>query len=128
MKTEIVLTGILKCKNKFLAVKRTLDDDMFPGAWEFPGGHLEEGETLKEGLKRELREEIGFDSDFDARIVGYDDKVKKDTLHIEFNFLIEVNKKDIKVKLSNEHIDYKWLKKDSELLDEYIKSKIEDIK
>ena len=57
MKTEIVLTGILKCKNEFLAVKRTLDDDMFPGAWEFPGGHLEEGETLKEGLKRELREE-----------------------------------------------------------------------
>ena len=60
MKTSIVITGILKDKDLFLAVKRNESDDLFPGAWEFPGGHLEKGETLKEGLKRELKEEIGI--------------------------------------------------------------------
>lgn len=39
MKTRIVLTGILKDKNLLLVVKRSENDDLYPGAWEFPGGH-----------------------------------------------------------------------------------------
>lgn len=49
MKTRIVLTGILKDRDLFLAVKRNENDNLFPGAWEFPGGHLEDSETLKNG-------------------------------------------------------------------------------
>ena len=64
MKTRIILTGILKDNDLFLIVKRNENDDLYPGAWEFPGGHLEDGETLKAGLRRELEEEIGFIEDF----------------------------------------------------------------
>ena len=131
MKTNIVLTGILKDGDLLLAVKRSLDDDLYPGAWEFPGGHLEEGETLKDGLKRELNEEIGFNQDFKPIITHYYDEIKnKDgkIIHdIEIDFIINVNKDDIDVKLSDEHCEYKWVTKDSELLDEYIKEKLEDI-
>ena len=38
MNTEIILTGILKDKDEFLIVKRSENDILYPGAWEFPGG------------------------------------------------------------------------------------------
>ena len=46
---------------------------------------------------------------------------------LEIDFIINSNKEDITVVLSEEHCDYKWVKKDSELLDEYIKSKLSNI-
>lgn len=131
MNTKIVLTGILKSDDLLLIVKRDENDELYPGAWEFPGGHLEKGETLVEGLKRELQEEIGFNSDFESRIIGYDDEVKNkngELIHnLEINFLIPVNKEEIEVVLSEEHSDYKWVTKDSELLDDYIKSKLDNL-
>jgi len=131
MKTIIVLTGILKDNDLFLTVKRNENDDLFPGAWEFPGGHLEEGETLKEGLKRELKEEIGFTSDFEPIITHYYDEIKKENnelIHnLEIDFIINVDSSKIKIKLSNEHSDYKWVTKDSDYLDDFIKDKLSNI-
>lgn len=131
MKTKLVLTGILKDHEKLLAVRRALDDDLFAGAWEFPGGHIEEGETIKEGLARELREEIGFKDDFEPRIVNYTDEVKTkngEFVHnVELDFVIEVDSKKVKVKLSNEHCEFAWVTKDSELFDEYIQAKLTNI-
>ena len=51
MKTRIVLTGILRDNDLFLIVKRNETDDLYPGAWEFPGGHLEDGDNLKRWIK-----------------------------------------------------------------------------
>ena len=131
MKTEIVLTGILKDKDLLLVVKRNYNDNLYPGAWEFPGGHLESGETLKEGLKRELKEEIGFTYDFEPIITHYFDEMKEEKgnlIHlIELDFIINVDRSSIAVKLSNEHCDYQWVTKDSEYLDEFIKSKLSNI-
>ena len=131
MDTRIVLTGILKDKDELLIVKRSENDDLYPGAWEFPGGHLEKGETLKEGLARELKEEIGFNIDFNPIITHYHDEVKNKNnkiIHdLEIDFIIKVNKSDINIILSKEHTDYKWVKIDSNLLDDYIKSKLSNL-
>ena len=132
MKTNIVLTGILKDNNEFLIVKRSNNDEYYPGAWEFPGGHLEYGETIKEGLRRELNEEIGYDNEIEPIITHYSDEIKeKDgekTHNLEIDFIINVKKDKIKVNLSSEHTEYKWVTKESPLLDEYIKDKLTNIK
>ena len=131
MKTNIVLTGILKDKDLLLIVKRNENDELYPGAWEFPGGHLEKGETLKDGLKRELKEEIGFTDEFNPIITHYYDEVNEKNnvlVHdLEIDFIINVDSSKINVKLSNEHCDYKWVTKDSEYLDEFIKDKLSNI-
>ena len=131
MKRNIVLTGILKDNDLFLVVKRNDNDILFPGAWEFPGGHLEDGETIKQGLARELKEEIGFNDDFEPIITHYTDEIKqkdgKMVHNIEIDFIIDVNKENLKIKLSEEHSEYKWVKKDSKLLDSYIKEKLSNV-
>ena len=128
METRIVVTGILKDKDLFLVVRRSKEDDLYPGCWEFPGGHIEFGETISDALKRELKEEIGF-SDFDNPIItNYTDEVKEKsgkTIHnIELDFIIEANKENINITLSKEHTEYAWVPKESELLDDYIKVKL----
>ncbi len=131
MDTRIVLTGILKDNDEFLIVKRNENDDLYPGAWEFPGGHLENGETLKDGLRRELYEEIGFNEDFDPIITHYYDEIENEdgklSHNLEIDFIINVNKSSVKITLSNEHCDYKWVNKNSELFDDFIKNKLSNI-
>ncbi|MGN0974175.1 MAG: NUDIX hydrolase [Bacilli bacterium] len=131
MKTRIVLTGILKDNEKLLVVKRNENDNLYPGAWEFPGGHLEDGETLKQGLKRELQEEIGFIDNFEPIITHYYDEVKEkngELVHnLEIDFIINVDSSALIIKLSEEHCDYAWVTKDSDYLDDFIKDKLSNI-
>lgn len=58
MKKEINVVGaIIVDGRKILAAQRS-DTMSLPGMWEFPGGKIEDGETPREALVRELQEEL----------------------------------------------------------------------
>lgn len=56
MKRINVAAAVILDGDRILAVERGYGNYM--GYWEFPGGKIEEGETGREALHRELREEL----------------------------------------------------------------------
>jgi 8-oxo-dGTP diphosphatase len=56
---EVVAAVI--CRDGKILITRRPDTVHLPGFWEFPGGKVEAGETLKAALMREIREEVGLD-------------------------------------------------------------------
>jgi ADP-ribose pyrophosphatase YjhB (NUDIX family) len=55
---QIRLTGVLIEENRLLLVKQKLKDGR---EWSLPGGRLEHGETIAEGMAREIKEETGLE-------------------------------------------------------------------
>lgn len=47
-------------EDKVLLERRPDDAKVYPGLWDTPGGHVEEGETPEAALVRELFEELGI--------------------------------------------------------------------
>lgn len=57
--TTQVAAGII-LRGAYILIARRLPGAHLGGLWEFPGGVLEEGETLEECLAREIREELNL--------------------------------------------------------------------
>lgn len=59
MKTLRVAAAVIRNENKIFATQRGYGE--FKDGWEFPGGKIEAGETAKEALVREIKEELAAD-------------------------------------------------------------------
>ena len=56
---EVAVGVLLRAGGEFLLTSRP-PGKVYEGYWEFPGGKLEEGESVEQALRRELEEEIGI--------------------------------------------------------------------
>ena len=85
---------IVNLQGKILLTQRSLNKS-HGGMWEPTGGLVQSGESSKEGIKRELREEIGLDID-DENIKLIKEIVEEDD---DLNFFRDIYliKKDIKL-------------------------------
>ena len=131
-KWQVCVCGAIKCDNEYLMVKRSLDDEDCAGFWEMPSGKLEFGETVEQGLRREIFEEVGIDiASFEQKIIGISEYSSEKTdgtkYSVQLNYAIEVPTKELPIKLSNEHKDFVWATRDSEYVDEFIAEIIDTI-
>jgi 8-oxo-dGTP diphosphatase len=55
---DVAVGVLIRPDGRFLLTSRPAGK-VFEGYWEFPGGKVEQGETVEDALARELHEEIG---------------------------------------------------------------------
>jgi 8-oxo-dGTP diphosphatase len=82
----VAVGAIVVDKGAILLVKR--DRDPARGEWSLPGGRVEPGESLREALSREVREETGIDVDVDGLIGVAERVIRDDDGEIRFHYVI----------------------------------------
>ena len=108
MKVIRLVAAVIKAANEqgepmIFATQRGYGD--LKGGWEFPGGKIEEGETPKEALKREIMEEL----DTEIKVGKLIDTIEYDypTFHLSMDcFWCEIVKGELVLK---EHEAARWL-------------------
>ncbi|MGL4670118.1 MAG: NUDIX hydrolase [Methanobacteriaceae archaeon] len=106
LKYGLVMRGLLKVDEKILILKRHPKSTTNPNKWELPGGKVDDGENFEKALIREFIEETNLEIQM-GDLVGavQEDFPHKKTVAIIMN-VVAINSIDIKI--SDEHIDWKW--------------------
>ncbi len=106
MKRIEVVAGIIYFQNLILCVQRPKNKFHYISEkFEFPGGKIENGETKKEALKRELLEELNISTNIKSLFltVVHEYPDFELTMH---SYICEVETKELTLR---EHIAQEWL-------------------
>ena len=95
---------IVECNNEILLLRRANYIKQFGGKWCLPGGHIDNQETSKTAILRELKEETNIVIN-DATFFTNYKYMSGETSDIYYIILEEKPE----VKISREHTQYKWV-------------------
>ena len=101
-----VVAAIIQSGGKYLTTQRGYGE--WKDWWEFPGGKIEAGESHKDALRREIREELATDIEVGSLLttVEYDYPKFHLTMHCYLCTVVSGNL------LLLEHEDARWLRKE----------------
>lgn len=104
MKHIEVVAGIIQSGGKIFATQRGYGE--FKDGWEFPGGKMEPGESQKQALARELKEELAVNVNVEDFLctVDYDYPAFHLTMHCYFCVIADGKSPELL-----EHEAAKWL-------------------
>jgi 8-oxo-dGTP diphosphatase len=100
-----VTCAIIENNGKILCAQRS-EKMKLPLKWEFPGGKIEERESLKACLKREIREELGIEIDILEQLPSFEHSYSADFSIELFPFRCKILSNEIHLA---EHKQIKWL-------------------
>ena len=106
MKQIKVVAAIIQKENKILATKRGYGE--FINMWEFPGGKIEPGETKKQALVREIKEELNIEINVDKFALDIEYQYPNFYLFMSC-FMCSIKEGSIELL---EHNDGKWITKE----------------
>ena len=106
MKTRVFSSGVLLHDGKILIIKRGPTAPRNPNMWDGSGGHLNENESAEDCMLREAKEECGLDVTIKKTGPVYE-FIDEYGRAISIPFLLESFSD--RVRLSEEHVDYKWV-------------------
>lgn len=108
---RIIVHGLIKDDDKYLIIKRSVNETSYPEFWDIPGGLAELKELPKEALIREIKEEIGLKA-LPIKIIHEDSNIdeSKDMVFIRLVYLCNLEDDINNIKLDlNEHFEYKLI-------------------
>ena len=112
--TDKIAKAVVMKDGKALLLKRSNYMKKYAGEWDLPGGHVQEEESIEEGLRREVEEETGL-------------KIKSpEKLYTDGRtHYYRAESDSSEVKLSEEHTEYKFVSaedlEDMEIPSKYLK-------
>ena len=120
MENKIIVHAIIKHKNKYLVTKRSKNENVYKEYWDIPGGLANQGETPREALIREVKEEVNLKIK-PVKIIHEDSNLdkEKNMIFIRLVYLTNVEDDFNNIKLDLlEHTEYKLITNIKELKEE----------
>jgi len=104
-----VVAVIKNNEGKYLVLKRSESEIAYPGMYTFPGGKVEDNDTIEETLIKEVKEEANLDLKSGKILLKDKSFIRPDNQTVKvFSYLCEVENFD-NIKISDDFTDYKWI-------------------
>lgn len=112
VKPKVAAGVLIKCTetNRVLLLQRNENGGEYHGVWSVMSGGIEEGETVLDGLKREVNEEMSIN----PNIIKYKfiDKEASPKKTMDFYYYEGFTNSEFIPKLDHENLDYGWFSED----------------